>query len=157
MAMAMMAISAVVGLAGSFAQASALNAQAKAQESIANFNAKQQEIKANQVRGESALKGELQMKEVKAQEAKARAGLAQSGVDTTSGTPSLLRDDLITTGKFQQFITNYQGEDQARSYNESAKATRYEGQVRAMASRAQAQSSIFGGIGSAFKSLADFR
>jgi hypothetical protein len=156
MAMAMMAISAVVGLAGSFMQASALNAQAKAQENIANFNAKQQEIKANQVRGESAVKGELQMKEAKAQEAKARAGLAQAGLDTTSGTPSLLRDDLITTGKFQQFVTNYQGDDQSRSYKEEAKATRYEGQIRAMASRAQAQASIFSGIGSTFGSLANF-
>lgn len=153
MAMAFMALSAVVGLVGSFAQASAMNAQAKAQEQIAEFNAKQQEIEANRRQAEGVLRGQLEERDSQSLAAKAKAGFAESGVDTTSGTPLLLEQDLIKEGKFRSGIEVASALNEQRSLQEEAKSTRYEGQIRAMASRAQARASLIGGIGSVFSTL----
>jgi hypothetical protein len=153
MAMAAMAISAVVGLVGSFMQASALNAQAKAQENIANFNARQQEIEGQRRAGVAAVRGELEMKEAQSLAGKARAGFAEMGIDTSQGSPLLLEQDLISEGAFRQNIEVAEGKNEERSLFESAKGERYEGKIRAAASRSQARASILGGIGSAFGTL----
>jgi hypothetical protein len=153
MAMAMMAISAVVGLVGSFAQSSALNAQAKAQEQIADFNAKQKEIEASRRQAEGVLRGQLQEKEAQTLGAKARAGFAQMGIDTTQGSPLLLEQDLAAEGQFRKNLEIASAQNDQRSLNEAAKSDRFEGQIRAMASRSQARSSLISGIGSAFSAL----
>ncbi len=153
MAMAAMAISAVVGLVGSFAQASALNAQADAQEKIAEFNARQKEIEANRRQAEGQLRGDLQVKEANSLAAKARAGFAQGGVDLAQGSPLLLEQDLIGEGAFRQNLEIASAQNEQRSLNEAAKSDRYEGAIRAMASRSQARASILSGIGSAFSSF----
>ncbi len=153
MAMAMMAVSAVVGLIGSFAQASALNEQAKAQERIAEFNARQQEIEANRRQAEGALRGELEMKDAQSLSGRARAAFAQAGVDTSSGSPLLLEQELISEGAFRQSLEVASAQNEQRSLNEAAKGERYEGQIRAMASRSQARASILSGIGSAFSAM----
>lgn len=153
MAMAGMLISAVVGLVGSFAQASALNAQADAQEQIAEFNARQQEIEAGRRAGEAAIRGEQERNEAQSLSARARAGFAQMGVDTTQGSPLLLDMELIQEGAYRQNIAVSEGLNEERSLRESAKGERYEGKIRAMASRSQAKASILGGIGSAFGAL----
>ncbi len=153
MGMAAMAISAVIGLVGSFAQASAMNAQAKAQEQIAEFNARQMEIEANRRQAEGQLRGALERKEAEALSGRARASFAQIGVDTSQGTPLLLEQELASEGAFRQSLEIASAANESRSLNESAKGERFEGKVRAMASRAQARASILGGIGSAFGSL----
>lgn len=154
MAMAAMLVSTVVGLVGSFAQASAMNAQAKAQEQIAEFNARQQEIEASRRQAEGQLRGQLEEKEAQSLSARARAGFAQMGIDTTQGTPLLLEQDLAAEGQFRKNLEIASAQNEQRSLQESAKGERYEGKVRAMASRAQARASLLGGIGSAFGSIA---
>lgn len=153
MAMAGMLISAVVGLVGSMAQASAMNAQADAQEKIAEFNAKQQQIEGNRRQAEGALRGEMEQKEAQSLAGRARAGFAQAGVDTSSGSPLLLEQDLIGEGVFRQMAAVSEGANQQRSLHESAKGEIFEGKVRAMASRAQARASMLSGIGSVFGAL----
>lgn len=153
MGMAAMAISAVIGLVGSFAQASAMNAQAKAQEQIAEFNARQMEIEASRRQAEGQLRGALERKEAEALSGRARAAFAQIGVDTSQGTPLLLEQELASEGAFRQNLEIASAQNEQRSLNESAKGERFEGKIRAMASRAQARASILGGIGSAFSSL----
>lgn len=153
MAMAAMAISAVVGLVGSFAQASAMNAQAKAQEQIAEFNARQMEIEASRRQAEGQLRGELERKEAQSLSGRARAAFAQIGVDTSVGSPLLLEQELAAEGMFRSNLEIASAQNEQRSLNENAKGERFEGKIRAMASRAQARASILGGIGSAFSSL----
>lgn len=153
MAMAGMLVSAVVGLVGSFAQASAMNAQADAQEKIAEFNARQKEIEANRRQAEGQLRGELEKKEAQSLSGRARAAFAQIGVDTSSGSPLLLEQELISEGTFRQSLEIASAANESRSLNEGAKAERFEGKIRAMASRAQAKASLLGGIGSAFGAL----
>jgi hypothetical protein len=154
MAMAAMLVSAVVGLAGSFMQASAMNAQAKAQEQIAEFNAKQKEVEASRRQAEGQLRGQLEEKEAQSLSARARAGFAQIGVDTTQGSPLLLEQELAAEGQFRKNLEIASAQNEQRSLQEGAKADRFEGKIRAMASRAQAKASLLGGIGSAFGSLA---
>lgn len=154
MAMAAMLVSVVAGLAGSFAQASALNAQAKAQEQIAEFNAKQKEIEASRRQAEGVLRGELEKKDAQNLSGRARAAFAQMGVDTSSGSPLLLEQDLISEGEFRSGLEIASSQNEQRSLNENAKADRYQGKIAAMSSRAQAKASLLGGIGSAFGGLA---
>jgi hypothetical protein len=154
MAMAAMLISTVVGLVGSMAQASALNAQAKAQEQIAEFNAKQKEIEASRRQAEGVLRGELEKKDAQNLAGRARASFAQMGVDTSTGSPLLLEQDLISEGSFRQNLEIASAQNEQRSLQENAKADRFQGQIAAMSSRAQARASLLGGIGSAFGGLA---
>lgn len=151
--MAMMAASVVATLAGSLMAYSAQNAQAEAQENIAEFNAKQQEIEASRRQAEGVLRGEQEMKQAQSLAARARAGFAQAGVDTSSGSALLLEQDLIKEGQFRQNIAISEAQNQQRSLQEEAKATRYEGKIAAMSSRSQAKASLLSGFGSAFKSL----
>lgn len=154
MAMAAMVVSAVAGLAGSFMQASALNAQADAQNKIAEFNAKQKEVEAARRQAEGQLRGELESRDAKSLAGKARAAFAQIGVDTASGSPLLLEQELISEGEFRRNLEIASAQNEQRSLNEAAKSDRFEGKVRAAASRAQAGASLLSGIGSAFGSLA---
>jgi hypothetical protein len=153
MAMAAMLISAVAGLAGSLAQASALNAQAKAQEQIAEFNAAQQRIEANRRQAEGAARAFQEERNAQSLAGKARAAFAQIGVDTTQGSPLLLEQDLTKEGAYRSNIAVSDAANEQRNLQEAAKATIYEGKIRAMASRSQAAASILGGIGSAFSAL----
>lgn len=154
MAMAGMLISAVAGLAGSVMQASALNAQAKAQEQIAEFNARQKEIEGNRRQAEGALRGELEMREAQSLSGRARAAQAQIGIDTSSGSALLLEQDIISEGAFRSSLEVASARNEQRSLREGAKAERFEGKIRAMASRSQARASLLGGLGSAFGGIA---
>lgn len=153
MAMAAAAISAISGLIGSFAQASAMNAQADAQERIAEWNAKQKEIEANRRQAEGALRGDLQEREAESLAGKARASMAEIGVDTAQGSPLLLEQDLMSEGAFRSSIELASAHNEQRTLQESAKGERYEGKLRAAASRMQAQASILSSIGGLFGSL----
>lgn len=153
MAMAGMLISTVVGLVGSMAQASAMNAQADAQEQIAEFNAKQKEMEASRRQAEGVLRGEMEKKEAQSLSGRARASFAQMGIDTSSGSALLLEQDLISEGEFRSGLEIASAQNEQRSLNENAKADRFQGQIAAMSSRAQAKASLLGGIGSAFAGL----
>lgn len=156
MAMAAMVIGAVASLAGSFMQSSALNAQADAQEKIAEFNAKQKEMEASRRQAEGVLRGELETRDAQKLAGRARAGFAQMGVDTSSGSPLLLEQDLVSEGAFRSSLEISSAQNEQRSLQEDAKADRFQGQVAAMSSRAQAKASLLSGIGSAFGSVAKF-
>lgn len=156
MAVAMMAISAGLSLAGSFAQASAMNAQAEAQEKIAEFNAREKEIEAARRQAEGQLRGQLEERDAQSLAARGRAAFAEIGVDTSTGTPLLLEQELIKEGAFRRNLEIASAQNDQRSLNESAKGERYEGKVRAAASRAQARASLLSGIGNAFGSVAKF-
>lgn len=157
MAMAAMVIGAVASLAGSFMQSSALNAQAKAQEQIAEFNAKQKEVEASRRQAEGVLRGELERKDAQNLAGRARASFAQMGVDTSTGSPLLLEQELVSEGEFRSGIEIASAQNDQRSLQEGAKADRFEGQVAAMSSRAQARASLLSGIGSTFGSISKFQ
>lgn len=157
MAVAALAVSVAAGLAGSFMQFSAMNAQADAQNKIAQFNANEKNVQANREQAAGHVRAEMQRRAAGEQSAKVRAGFAQAGVDTTSGTPLLLDADLTREGEFRAGIEIADAQNKQRSLNESAKADIFEGKVRAASSRSQAKASLLGGIGDAFGSVANFK
>ena len=146
-------LTAVTSLVGSFVQFSAMSAQADAQQKIAEFNARQDEIEASRRQAEGVLRGQLEQKDAQSLAARVRAGEAQMGVDTTSGTPLLLEQQLGAEGEFRKNLAIAEAQNQQRSLQEEAKATRYEGQIQAAASRSQGMASLLSGFGSAFKAL----
>lgn len=150
MAMAAGIISAVAGLAGSIAQASALNRQAQAQENIAEWNAARQEEEAAREQAAGQLRADLQRREADRTAATARAAQAQGGADTTQGSPLLLDQEIFKEGEFNANVEIANAQNKQRNLENRAIAERYEGKVRADASRSKATASLIGGIGSVF-------
>ncbi len=157
MAVAALVVSAVAGLAGSFMQAGALNAQADAQEKIAQFNANEKRVQANREQAAGHLRAEMERRQARAVAAKARAGFAEAGLDTTTGTPLLLDADIFQEGEFRANIEIADAQNKERSLKEAAKADIFEGKVRAASSRSQAKASILSGVSSAFGSIAQYK
>jgi hypothetical protein len=157
MAVAALAVSVVAGLAGSFMQYQAMNAQADAQEKIAEFNAKEKETQAAREQAAGQLRGDLERKNAEALAGKARASAAQAGIDTSSGSALLLDSEIIREGSFRANIEMSEAQNRERTLKMGAKADRFEGKVRAASSRSQAKASLLGGIGSAFGSVANFK
>ncbi len=157
MAVAALVVSVVAGLAGSFMQSQALNAQADAQEKIAQYNAAEKQVQANREQAAGQLRAEQQRREAERVAGTARAGMAQSGLDTSSGSPLLLDTDIIREGAFKANIEIADAANKSRTLEEGAKADIFEGKVRAASSRSQARASLLGGIGSAFGSVANFK
>jgi hypothetical protein len=157
MAVAALAISVVSGLAGSFMQSQALNAQAKAQEQIANFNANEKVVQANREQAAGQLRAELERREARSVAGKARASAAGAGLDTSSGSPLLLDSEIIREGEFRANIEIADAANKERTLKEGAKVDIYEGKMRSASSRSQAKSSLLGGISSAFGSVAQYK
>jgi hypothetical protein len=157
MAVAALAISVVAGLAGSMMQMSAMNAQADAQEKIAAYNNQEKITQANREQAAGHVRAELEQREAQAVAAKARAGMAQSGMDTTSGTPLLLDSEIIREGAFRSNIELADAQNKERTLKEAGKIDLFEGKIRAASSRSQAKASLLSGIGSAFGSVANYK
>jgi hypothetical protein len=157
MAMAALAISTVATLAGSVMQMGALNAQADAQEKIAQFNANEKTVQANREQAAGHVRADMERREARAVAAKVRAGFGASGIETTSGTPLLLDSDVMAEGEYRANIEISDAQNKERTLKEAAKADIFEGKVRAASSRSQAKASLLGGIGSAFGGVAQYK
>lgn len=157
MAVAALAVSVVAGLAGSFMQYQAMNAQADAQNKIAAFNAQEKVTQANREQAAGHVRAELENREAKSMASKLRASFAQSGVETTSGSPLLLDSEIIREGAFRANVEMADAQNRERTLKEGAKIDIFEGKTRAASSRSQAKASLLGGIGSAFGSVANFK
>jgi multidrug efflux pump subunit AcrA (membrane-fusion protein) len=143
-------IAGVAGLAGSVMQAQALNRQAEAQENIAEYNAARQEEQAAREQAAGQLRADLRRREADRTAATARAAMAQGGADTTQGSPLLLDQEIFKEGEFNANVEIANAQNEQRRLENQAKVERYEGQVRADASRSKAQASLISGIGGLF-------
>jgi hypothetical protein len=147
-------ISGVASLAGAAASASAMNAQADAEEQIAHWNAERQREKANQARGEAAVKAWEAERKGQRTAATARAVAAQSGVSTTRGSPALLDREFAAEIAWESNKATYVGETEYNDWTNKSKVTLYEGKIRADSTRAQARASLLGGVAGAVKGFA---
>ncbi len=157
MAMAALVISTVATLAGSVMQYGALNAQADAQEKIAQFNANEKTVQANREQAAGHVRADMERREARAVRAKARAGFGEAGIETTSGSPLLLDSDIFREGEYRANIEISDAQNKERTLKEAGKADIFEGKIRAASSRSQAKASLMSGIGSAFGNVANYR
>lgn len=134
--------------------ASAMNAQADAQEQMAAWNAARQREEAAWAQSKGALEAAQKEKEGARLAAKARAAQAQGGLSTTEGSPLLLQQEFAAETAWRSNIEMANATKTQRDFLNKAAITEYEGKIRAQASRAQASASLISGIGGAFKGLA---
>jgi len=153
MAMAFSIISVVSALAGSFVQYSAMQAQADQQEAIARYNQNEKNIQANREQAAGMARAELETRKAQRVAGRAKASLAESGGDTTSGSPLLLEQDILKEGAYRGSIEIADAQNKERTLREQGKVDLYEGKMRANASRSQASASLLSGFGNAFSSL----
>ena len=147
-------IGAVASLAGAMISARAMQQQAEAQEAIAEANAKQEERKAALAQSKGALESSKKAKEYDKASAMNRAITASSGVSTTEGTPLLQQEDFAAQKFWDTNLVMADATIEQRDRQDNANITRYEGAMKAQASRAQATASLISGAAGAVKGIA---
>lgn len=146
-------ISGMASLAGAVVSASAMSAQADAEEQMAKWNADRQREQAALEQSKGAIESARREKEGKRQAALARATFAQAGAQTDTGTPLLLEQSFAAETAWRSNMEMANATVQQRNMLNKAAATEYEGQIRANASRSQATSSLLGGVAGAVKGI----
>lgn len=126
-----------------------MNAQADAEEQMANWNAARQREEAAWAQSRGALEARNKEKEGEKQAAKARAAMAQGGLATDTGTPLLLEQEFASETAWRSNVEMANATKSQRDLMNKASATEYEGKLRADASRTQAKASLLSGFASA--------
>ena len=147
-------ISGIASIAGAMASASAMNAQADAQEQMAAWNAARQREEAAWAQSKGALEARQKEKEGEKLAAKARAAVAQSGVATTEGSPLLMQQEFAAETAWRSNIEMANATKTQRDFMNKAAITEYEGKIRAESSRAQASASLLSGFASGIGGMA---
>lgn len=144
-------ISGIASLAGAMVSASAMNAQAQAEQQMAKWNADRMREQAALAQAKGALEAAEQERKGKREAGIARAAFAQSGAATDTGTPLLLEQEFAAETQWRSNMAMANATIEQRNLLNKAAATEYEGQIRAQASRTQATASLLSGFAGAMK------
>jgi len=145
--------STAISAVGSIASGNAAAALGSAQQQLANYQAKQLEIRAQEemALGQRAMKDERRKKELTLSTLQARAG--SQGFSATDPTALALADEISKYGTLKEQTALYGGEAKAQNLKTAAAATRYSGQLAAWegdvkqdASYLTAAGTILGGV-----------
>lgn len=150
-------ISGLASMAGAVVSASAMSAQADAEEQMAKWNADRQREQAALEQSKGAIESARREKEGRKQAAMARATFAQGGAQTDTGTPLLLEQEFAAETAWRSNMEMANATIQQRNLLNKAAATEYEGQIRANASRASATASLLSGVGGLVKGIGGSR
>ena len=122
----------------------------------AEWNARRMEEEAQRERAAGAVRGMLKEREGERLASRARAVAGAQGAVTTTGTPLLLETEIAEEADFNARVERANAANRARSLENQAIATRFEGKVRKVGSFFSAGSSILGGIGDYAKQSGGF-
>jgi len=147
-------ISGIASLAGAAISASAMSAQADAEEQMAKYNADRQREEAAWAQSKGALESEQRRKEGERAASKARAAMAQGGAALGTGTPLMLETEFASETAFRQNVEMANATKTQRDFMNKANIIEYEGKIRADASRSQASASLLSGFAGAAKGFA---
>lgn len=147
-------ISGIASLGGAMMSASAMSAQADAEEEIAAYNAARQREEAAYAQSKGAAESAEREKQGARAAAAARAARAEGGVDTGSGTGLLLEQEFASETAYRSNVEMSNAEREKSNYLNKAAITEYEGAVRAKASRSQAGATLLSGFAGAAKGIA---
>lgn len=146
-------ISGVASIAGALVSASAMQAQAQAQEEQAKWNADRQREEAARERAAATARSAQEQDKADKLKGKAVAAMAQTGSITTEGAPLLLTQNIEQTGWYNSQVALTEGQAKAKTLDDKASAEEYEGQIKAMGSRAQATGQLLSGFGAFAKGV----
>ena len=147
-------VSGIASLAGAMASASAMNAQADAEEEMAAYNAARQREEAAWAQSKGALESSSKEKEGERRAAQMRATQAQGGAATDTGTTLLLEQSFAAETQWQSDVAMANANKESSTLINKSRITEYEGKIRANASRAQAKASLISGLAGAAKGVA---
>lgn len=144
-------VSGIASIAGAMVASSAASSQADAERQVAEANAREMEKQAAVEQSKGALESQRVADQVKAEQAKTKAAMAQGGFDVYSGTPSLLNGKLKSLGDYEMNIRMFNAQNAQRKLMAEADIQRYQGEVKAQALEGQSVASLLGGIPGAIK------
>lgn len=145
--MAGLTLSKVLTIAGTVVSAVGAIQQGKAQQSAADYQAKQLEAKASTDRALAQRQAEEDRRQTELVQSRARAVGAASG----GGLDIKLAGDLEEEGEYRALTSLWEGEEAARGREQQAKTLRYEGRLARQTAGLKATKSILGGASSLYE------
>lgn len=119
----------------------------KSQQKIADYNAKVQEIQAQDARARGGFEANQKRREVAATLGQQQAQLAANGVETSSGTALTLASDTAWAGEMDAKTIEVNALRAAYGYEQEAVGTRLQGKAAMRNARGSAYGSLLSGIG----------
>lgn len=119
----------------------------KSQQKIADYNAKVQEIQAQDARARGGFEANQKRREVAATLGQQQAQLAANGVETSSGTSLTLASDTAWAGEMDAKTIEVNALRAAYGYEQEAVGTRLQGKAAMRNARGSAYGSLLSGIG----------
>lgn len=119
----------------------------KSQQAVADYNAKVQEIQAQDARARGGFEANQKRREVAATLGQQQAQLAANGVETSSGTALTLASDTAWAGEMDAKTIEVNALRAAYGYEQEAVGTRLQGKAAMRNARGSAYGSLLSGIG----------
>lgn len=138
------AASTIIGFSGA-------QAEGKAAQQAANYKAAQQEQQAQESRAASQRSALESRHKAELSQSTLQARAAASGAGATDESVLGLGEQIAARGEYESLLDMYKGENQARGFEDAAKATIINGQ----AAKQGAQYKAMGTLASGFGSMAD--
>lgn len=120
----------------------------KSQQAIAEYNAKTQEIQAQDARARGGFEANEKRREVAATIGQQQTQLAANGVETASGTALNLASDTAWAGELDAKTIEVNALRAAYGYEQEAVGSRLQGKAAMRNARGSAYGSLLSGIGS---------
>lgn len=117
----------------------------KSQQKIADYNAKVQEIQAQDARARGGFEANQKRREVAATLGQQQAQLAANGVETSSGTALTLASDTAWAGEMDAKTIEVNALRAAYGYEQEAVGTRLQGKAAMRNARGEAYGSLLSG------------
>ena len=129
----------------------------KSQQAVADYNAKVQEIQAQDARARGGFEANQKRKEVSAVLGQQQTQLAANGVETSSGTALTLASDTAWAGEMDAKTIEVNALRAAYGYEQEAVGTRLQGKAARRNANGQAIGSLLGGVSQAYNSYYGFK
>lgn len=134
----------VVSAGSAIAQGQAAKAQAKNQQSVANFNAQVADREAEAEEQRTAFAQERQQRSARAVRGTLRAKLAKSGAELGVGAPLALEAEQAAESELENLLIGFEGAERARSLRGQATGLRRQAKGIGAAGRRAATAGFIG-------------
>lgn len=143
----MAGIGTIFTVLGTVVSAAGQMAAANQEKAAADWQAKEYERQAKQERASAQAEALEEKRRTEGVLSTLQARSAASGFGATDPTVLALTEDIAKRGTYRQQLAQFGGEDRGVGLESKATATRLEARARATGARAQAFSTLLGGIG----------
>lgn len=143
----MTVLSTVASAAGTVMAAAGANAQGKAAQAEANYQASILKDKAKQEEAFAQKEAQEQRRETEYVQSRHQAAAAASGFSTTDASNILMQKNIAGTGELYAQTKQYVGQQNKNNFNAQAEAAILSGKNARQAGKINAASTLIGGVG----------